>query len=49
MANYWPHFAEEAQRLLMFLLNVLVDLTDKLDVFCPSFATQNTPTTLYSI
>ena len=33
----------------MFLLNVLLDLTDELDVFCRSFATQNTSASLYSI
>ena len=33
----------------MFLLNVLLDLTDELDVFCWSFAIQNTSVSLYSI
>ena len=35
--------------LLMFLLNVLLDFTDELDVFCRSFATQNTSASFYSI
>ena len=43
------HFAEVIECLLMFLLNVLVDFTDELDVFCQSFATQNTSASLYSI
>ena len=46
---YWPHFAEVMESLLMFLLNVLLDLTDELDVFCRSFAIQNTSASLYSI
>ena len=33
----------------MLLLNVLLDLTDELDEFCQSFATQNTLASLYSI
>ena len=33
----------------MFLLNVLLDVTDELDVFCRSFATQKTSASLYSI
>ena len=33
----------------MFLLNVLLDLTDELDVFCQSFAIQITSASLYSI
>ena len=33
----------------MFLLNVLIDLTAELDVFCRSFATQNTSASFYSI
>ena len=49
MANYWRHFAEVIECFLMFLRNVLLDLTDQLDVFCQSFATQNTSTSLYSI
>ena len=48
MANYWPHFAEVIECLLMFLLNVLFDLTYELDVFCLAFAIQNTPDSLYS-
>ena len=28
---------------------VLLDLTDELDVFCPSFVTQNSSASLYSI
>ena len=43
------HFAEVIECLLMFLLNVLVDFTDELDVFCQSFATPNTSASLYSI
>ena len=31
------------------LLNVLLDLTEKLDVLCRSFATQNISASLYSI
>ena len=34
---------------LLFLLNVLLDPTDELDVFCRSFAIQNTSASLYSI
>ena len=49
LANYWPHFAEVIECLLMFLLNVLLDLTDELDVFCQSFAIQITSASLYSI
>ena len=48
MANYWPQFAEVIECLLMFLLNVLFDLTYELDVFCLAFAIQNTPDSLYS-
>ena len=33
----------------MFLLNVLLDLTDEIDVFWQSFATQNTSASLCSI
>ena len=33
----------------MFLLNVLLDLTDERDVFSQSFATQNNSASLYSI
>ena len=33
----------------MFLLNVLLDLTDELNEFCRSFAIQNTLASLYSI
>ena len=33
----------------MFLLNVLLEITDELDVFCQSFATQNTSTSLYFV
>ena len=40
---------EVIECLLMFLLDVLLDLTDELDVFCSSFATQNTQDSLYSI
>ena len=32
----------------MFLLNLLLDLTDELDMFCRSFAAQNTTAFLYS-
>ena len=49
IANYWPHLADVIECLLKFLLNVLLDLTDKLDVFCESFVTQNTSASLYSI
>ena len=35
--------------MLMFLLSVLLDLTDELDVFCRSFPTQITSASLYSI
>ena len=42
-------FCKVIECLLMFLLNVLLDLTNKLDVFSRSFATQNTSTFLYSI
>ena len=33
----------------MFLLNVLLDLTDELNEFCRSFAIKNTLASLYSI
>ena len=33
----------------MFLLNVLLDLTDEINVFCRTLATQNTSPSLYSI
>ena len=33
----------------MFLWNVLLDLTEELDVFCRSVATQNSSGSLYSI
>ena len=33
----------------MFLLNVLLDLTDELNEFCRSFAIQNTFASLFSI
>ena len=33
----------------MYLLNVLRDVTDKLDVICRSFAIQITSASLYSI
>ena len=33
----------------MFLLNVLLDPNDELDVVCRSFATQNTSASFYSI
>ena len=49
IANYWPHFAEVIECLLMFLLNVLLDLNDELDLFCRSFAIQNIPASLHSI
>ena len=49
MANYRHHFAEVIECWLMFLLNVLFDLTDELDVFCRLYASQNTSTSLYSI
>ena len=34
IANYRPHLAEVIEFLLIFLLNVLLDFTDELDVFC---------------
>ena len=46
--DYWSHFAEVTECLLMFLLNALLDLTPELDVFCRSFATQNTSVSLHS-
>ena len=50
---YFPnnhyHFAEVIECLLMFLLNMLLDLTDERDVFYGSFATENTSASLYSI
>ena len=48
IASYWTHFAELIECLLMFLLNVLLDLTDALDVLCRSFATQNSSASLNS-
>ena len=33
ITNYSPHFTEVNECLLMFLLNVLLDLTDELEVF----------------
>ena len=33
IANYLPYFAEVIECLLVFLLNVLLDLTDRLYVF----------------
>ena len=33
----------------MFLLNVLLGLTDEFDEFCRSFVTQNTSASLYYI
>ena len=32
--NYWPHFTQIIEYLLMLLLSILVDLTDDFDVFC---------------
>ena len=46
---FLSHFAEGIECLLMFLLNVLLDLADELDVLCRSFGTQNTSASLYSI
>ena len=46
---FLSHFAEVIECLLMFLLNVLLDLTDELDVLCQSFAAQNTSASLCSI
>ena len=47
-ANLLP-IIDLCECLLMFLLNVLLDLTDELDVLYRSFATQNTSASLYSI
>ena len=47
--DYCSHFAEVTECLLMFLLNALLDLTAEPDVFCRSFATQNTSVSLHSI
>ena len=46
---FLSHFAKVIEGLLMFLLNVLFDLNDELDVVCQSFATQNTSASFYSI
>ena len=46
---FLSHSAEVIECLLMFLLNVLLDLTDELDVLCQSFAAQNTLGSLCSI
>ena len=46
---FLSHFAEVIKCLLMFLLNVLFDLTDELDLLCRSFPTQNTSASFYSI
>ena len=42
IANYLLHFVQVIECLLMFLFRVLLDLTDEIDVFCRSFANQNT-------
>ena len=46
---FLSHFAKVIEGSLMFLLNVLLDLNDELDVVCRSFATQNTSASFYSI
>ena len=43
------NFAEVIECLLMFLLNMLLDVTDEFDVFRRSFVTQNTSTFLYTV
>ena len=43
---FLSHFAEVFECLLLFLLNMLIDLTDELDVLCRSLATS---ASLYSI
>ena len=48
IANCWPQFAKVIE-CLMFLLNVLLGLTDEFDEFCRSFATQNTSASIYYI
>ena len=37
MVKCVSHFAEVSKSFLMFLLNVLLDRTDELDVFCRLF------------
>ena len=37
MAKCVSHFAEVSKSLLMFLLNMLLDRTDELNVFCRLF------------
>ena len=49
IANWWHHLAEVIEFLLIFLLNVLLDFTGELDVFCWLFAIQSTSASLYSI
>ena len=43
---FLSHFAEVFECLLLFLLNMLIDLTDELNVLCRSLATS---ASLYSI
>ena len=46
---FLSHFAEVFECLLLLLLNMLIDLTDELDVLCRSLATLSTSASLYSI